>query len=118
MKVPLNSFLSARIPHLVQRVAAIVQHCLVCLHESPLCVQDKNMLGKEIHELAKIPLILPKLFFRLPAVLYIRAGSVPPDKFAAFVAERLDANKKPPIDAIVAAKTRLDLARFSRGQQL
>src|SRR6266849_3357852 len=113
MKVPLDSLLSAGIPHLVQRAAAIGKHCLVCLHQSPLCVQDENMLGKEIYELAKLPLILPQLFFCLLAVLDIRAGSVPPDTFAVFVAERLDANKKPPIDAIAATKTRLDLAWFS-----
>src|SRR5579859_1714936 len=116
MKVSLDSLLSAGTPHLSQRAAAIVKHCLVCLHQSPLCVQDENMLRKKIHELAKLPLILPQLFFCLLEVLYIRAGSVPPDKFSTFVAERLDPNKKPPIDAIVATKTRLDLAWFSRDQ--
>src|SRR4029077_14308773 len=110
MKVALNALLGACIPHLVQRTAAIVERCLVGLHQSPRCVQDKNMLGKEIYKLAKLPLILPQLFFCLLAVFYIRAGSVPPDKFSAFVAERLNANKKPPIDAIVATKTRLNLA--------
>src|SRR5258708_32351496 len=116
MKVSFNSLLSACIPHLVQRVAAIVERCLVCLRESPLGVQDQNMLGEEINELAKLPLILPQLFFRLLAVFYIRAGPVPPDKFAAFVAERLDPNQKPPIDAVVATTTRLNLALFSRDQ--
>src|SRR6266851_4043500 len=113
MKVPLHSLLSACIRHLVQLVAAIVERCLVCLHESPLCVQDKNMLGKEIYELAKLPLILPQLFFCLLAVFYIRAGPVPPDNFSGFIAKRLHANKKRPVDAIMAANPRLDLAWFS-----
>ncbi len=76
------------------------------------------MLGKEIYQLAKLPLILPQFFFCLLAVLYIRAGPVPPDDLSAFIAKRLHPNKKPPIDAIMAANPDLDFAWFSRDQQL
>src|SRR5712691_9683619 len=117
MKVPLNSLLSARIRHLVQRVAAIVERCLVCLHESPLCVQDKNMLGKEIYELAKLPLILPQLFFCLLAVFYIRAGPVPPDNFSGFIAKRHHWSKKPAVDSLMAANPRFFVAGFPCDQQ-
>src|SRR4029077_1360555 len=99
-----------------QGVTKIIEHRLVSLKQGASLVQNKDMLGKKIYELAKLPLILPQLFFCLLAILYIRAGPVPPDNFPAFVAERFHPNKKPPINAIIAANTRLDFAWFSRDQ--
>jgi hypothetical protein len=47
------------------------------------------------------------------SIINISAGAVPSQDPASLVAERLGANKEPPINAIMAAKTRLNLIRFS-----
>src|SRR5262249_12623621 len=55
---------------------------------------------------------------RLFSILDIGAGAVPPHDVAGFVAERLGANKEPPVNAVMAAKSRLNLIGFSGSQHL
>src|ERR1051326_1776996 len=59
-----------------------------------------------------------QLLLGMFSIINISAGAVPSQDPASLVAERLGANKEPPINAIMAAKTRLNLIRFSRRQHL
>ena len=68
--------------------------------------------------LSRRPLVLPQLPLCLLEVLYVRAGSVPPYNFPAFVPKRRRTNKKPTIDSVIAANTSLNFAGFSRAQLL
>jgi hypothetical protein len=69
--------------------------------------------GHCIDDEGQIVFVRPQSLFSLFAIINIGASAVPSHDFARFVAERLGANEKPAIHAIMAAKTRLDLVWFS-----
>src|SRR5215813_665816 len=113
MQVPLNSLISSCALHFLKSAPVIVEHRLVCLKQGPLRVQDKDMLRKEIYELAKLPPILSELVFSLLAIINVGACTVPPDDLAGFIAKWLGANEKPAVGSVMPAKTSLYFACFS-----
>src|SRR6185295_9609546 len=88
-------------PHLIYEVTIAIRA------RSPSCCRDR------IDDGSKVTLACSPCHLRLLSVLDIRAGTVPAHDLASIVAEGLSANEKPPVNAIMAAKTRLDFVWFS-----
>src|ERR1019366_7109401 len=70
-----------------------------------------------VGNLTKLTLLVSQLLFGLLQIVDVGGYSVPPDDLACLVMQRLATKKKPTIHSIMAAKTRLIITGFTRGQQ-
>src|SRR5258708_11350408 len=74
--------------------------------------EDDNGLGNGVDDAPQLLLVLAQLRFSSLEVFYIRIRSVPPEDVASFVAERLDPDHEPPILAVAAPQSHLELTRL------
>ena len=79
-------------------------------------VQHHDRLGYRVRNPAQLSFIFTKFLFSLLQTFDVGTCSIPSNDPAPFIAQWLDANQKPTKDSVMAAKTRFNLAGFSRDQ--
>src|ERR1043166_1536342 len=96
--------------------AGVVARDAVRVERQSLGTQDDDRLRNGVRDPTKLFLILQQLDLSTFEVIDVGARPIPPDDVANVVAERFDADQEPPIDAVAASQTSLDLVRLPRGE--
>src|ERR1700749_2957935 len=99
--------------YVLQGEPGVIQDSRIDVQHGAVGTQDMDEGGNGIDDLTKVTLARPQSIFGLFAIINIGAGAVPSHDLAGLVAEGLGANKEPMINAIMSAKSRLNLIGFS-----
>ena len=85
------------------------------VHVKTTAIRSKlsDVQRREVEDLTKLSLALADLLFRPPLIVDVRVQAVPSDNATSFVAEGIDADVDPPIDAIEAHQALNNVHRLS-----
>ena len=85
------------------------------VHVKTTAIRSKlsDVQRREVEDLTKLFLALADLLFRPPLIVDVRVQAVPSDNATSFVAEGIDADVDPPIDAIEAHQALNNVHRLS-----
>src|SRR5215470_322419 len=101
----MDSFRPPPAPRLFRRHARIVEPHLIEKVTVSIGVGCPCCCGDRIDDGSKVTLACPACLLRHLSILDVRACAVPPHDLSGVVAQGLRANEKPPINAIMTAKT-------------
>src|SRR5215472_11165586 len=109
MIVRMNRFGPSPTLRLFDSCTCVIKPALVEKVAVAIWTSSPRYRGDRIDDGSKVALACSLCLLCLFSILNICACTVPPHDLSGVVAERLDANNEPSIDAIMAPNTRLDL---------
>src|SRR5882724_4014267 len=102
--------------HLLERASYVIEHGAIGQQKRAVLVQDKHVLGKSVHELAQLTLVLPELVLGPFPILDVRARRIPARDVSVIIDDRLVLNEKPSVMPVRSAHALLILKRHRAGE--